>query len=136
MPLHPSTRAAIMAGAGLITIAVMLALVPLFILGNLIRLGWRLSRLARSRRHQVPLAQKNITRATFGGFLLVVTAGAALHGHFPPLVLAAAGSFGALYLVAGALGSQGARFDVISVFWLSIGAAGCVAALLYLKGVI
>jgi hypothetical protein len=96
-----------------------------------------LRNIARLLRHwrAVPLAQKNKTRATFGGFLLALTAGAALYGNFPPLALAAAGGFGMLYLTAGVIGSHGARFDFLSLFWWGIGALGCAAALLHLKGV-
>jgi hypothetical protein len=107
--------------------------IPLLLLGTAAQ-AW-----AKWRR--VPLQQKNHTRATFGGFLLALSIGAVASGvpfRHPGSVwaVAGAGGFGLLYLVVGVLGSRGAAFDSMSVFWWSVGALGCAAALLHFEGII
>jgi hypothetical protein len=93
------------------------------------------------RWRMVPLTQKNMTRATFGGFIVALCIGAAASGipaQYPGGLWALAGiaGLGLLYLCVGVFGSQGARFDVMSVFWWSVGALGCVGALLHFEGMI
>lgn len=116
------------------------ALLPFRVLGTGLRLGRNITYpLARWR--MVPLAQKNMTRATFGGFLLALAIGAAVTGiafQHPAgvSIAAAAAGLGLLYLCVGVFGSQGARFDVMAVFWWGMGALGCAAALLHFEGVI
>lgn len=129
-----------MEGGGLLTMCAMLVLLPLVLLRDLFRLGRGMARLARNRR-AVPLPQKNMTRATFGGFVTALSIGFAATGiplRDPVAAWALAGAvgLGLLYLVAGATGSQGARFDVISVFWWGVAALGLAAALLHLEGMI
>jgi hypothetical protein len=116
-----------------ITLAVLLAGAPIVVLFDLLRL-WRLWRM-------VPLAEKNMTRATAGGFLVTLCIGAAASGipfRYPggEWVLASVASSGLLYLCVGVAGSHGARFDVMSVVWWSVGALGCVAVLLHFEGMI
>lgn len=85
----------------------------------------------------IPLQQKNITRATWGGALLVACAVLAVHG-FPVIgwkVTAGIAALALVYLVVGIHGSQGARFDFMSVFWWAALGLGCVAALLHFEGV-
>lgn len=118
----------------------LMVLLPLALLRRGLRLGLSASRLARNPR-AVPLPQRNMTRATFGGFVVALAVGFAATGipfHNPVTAwaLAGVGGLGLLYLVAGAFGSQSARFDVISVFWWGVGALGCVATLLHLEGII
>jgi hypothetical protein len=129
-----------MEGVGLLTMCAMPVLLLLALLRDLFRLGRGMARLARNRR-AVPLPQKNMTRATFGGFVVALSIGFAATGipFRDPVVtsaLAGVGGLGLLYLVAGATGSQGARVDVISVFWWGVGALGCGAALLHFEGMI
>ena len=90
------------------------------------------------RWRHVPLAQKNHTRAGVGGFLCVLAAGLAAIG-WPPgpnkgYLLGGLISFGLLYLCVGVIGSQGARFDVMSALWWGALGLGC-AALLIFKGI-
>jgi hypothetical protein len=116
------------------------ALLPFRTLGTGLRLGRNITYpLARWR--MLPLAQKNMTRATFGGFLVALALGAAAAGipfQHPggAWAVAGAGSLGLLYLTVGIFGSQGARFDVMSVFWWSALGLGCAAVLLHFEGVI
>jgi hypothetical protein len=129
-----------MEGGGLLTMCGMLVLLPLVLLRDLFRLGRGVGRLARNRR-AVPLPQKNMTRATFGGFVVALSIGFAATGipfrdPVAAWALAGVGGLGLLYLVAGVFGSQGARFDVISVFWWGVGALGCGAALLHFEGMV
>jgi len=126
-------------GVGLLTMCAMPVLL-LALLRDLFRLGRSAARLARNRR-SVPLPQKNMTRATIGGFAVALSIGFAATGipfRYPVATwaLAGVGGLGLLYLVAGACGSRGARIDAISVFWWGVGAFGCVAALLHLEGMI
>ena len=131
-----------MEGGGLLTMFGMLVLLPFALLRGLVLLLWRLGRLVRLRRgQQRPLQQRNMTRATFGGFVVALCIGFAATGipfQYPVAAwaLAGAGGLGLLYLVAGACGSQGARVDAISVFWWGVGGLGLAAVLLHLEGMI
>jgi hypothetical protein len=115
-------------------------LFPFRVLGTGLRLVRGITYpLARWR--MLPLAQKNITRATFGGFLLALAIGAAIAGM--PFqyaagvwVVAGVAGLGLLYLTVGFFGSHGARFDAMSVFWWSALGLGCLAGLLHFEGVI
>jgi hypothetical protein len=123
----------------------------LAILGGLILLPlillWRGLRLALRwwghwrRWRMVPLAQRNMTRATVAAFVLALCIGFAATGvpfrdPIAASALAGVGGVGLLYLAAGVFGSQGARFDVISVVWWGVGALGLMAALLHLEGIL
>jgi len=125
----------------LLTIFVgLLLLLPLALLRRGLRLGLRAWRPWRQWR-AVPLPQRNMTRATFGGFVVALSIGFAATGIpfcYPVAAwaLAGVGGLGLLYLVAGATGSQGARFDFLSLFWWGVGAAVCAAALLHFEGMI
>jgi hypothetical protein len=93
-------------------------------------------RLLRLRRGQRTLQQKNITRATAGAFVLVVCAVLAVNG-FPVVgwqITAGIFVLALLYLVVGIHGSQGERFDAMSVFWWGVLALGCIAALVVMGG--
>jgi heme O synthase-like polyprenyltransferase len=82
------------------------------------------------------LQQRNITRAAAGAFVLVVCAVLAVNG-FPVIGWkVTAGIFGIalLYLVVGIHGSQGERFDAMSVFWWCVLALGCIAVLVVIGG--
>ncbi len=124
----------------LLRMVLRLALLPFRVLGTGLRLGRNITYpLARWR--MMPLAQKNMTRATFGGFLAALAVGAAAAGipfRHPGGVWAVAGvgGLGLLYLAVGVFGSQGARFDFMSVFWWSALGLGCAAVLLHFEGVI
>jgi hypothetical protein len=120
----------------MMTILLCLALLPLAVLLDLLSVGRKLASLAQ-RRRGVPLQQRNITRATCAAFVLVVCAVLAVYG-FPLIGWQATAGIAALallYLVAGILGSQGARFDFINrVFWPAVLALGCVAFLVFIGG--
>lgn len=82
------------------------------------------------------LQQKNITRATAGAVVLVGCVVLAWHG-FPIIgwqVTAAVAAFALLYLLVGICGSQGTRFDVMSVVWPAVLALGCLALLAFIGG--
>ena len=49
------------------------------------------------------------------------------------MILAGAAGLSLLYLVGGALGSRGARFDYFSAFWFGVGGLACVAFLIFGK---
>jgi hypothetical protein len=125
----------------LLTILIgLVVLLPLALLRRALRLGLLVGRQRRQWR-MVPLPQRNMTRATFGGFVVALSIGFAATGipfrdPVAAWALAGVGGLGLLYLVAGVFGSQGARFDVISVFWWGVAALGCVAALLHFEGMI
>jgi hypothetical protein len=92
--------------------------------------------LARLRRGQRTLQQKNITRATVGAFVLVVCAVLAVNG-FPVVgwqITAGIFAIALLYLVVGIHGSQGERFDAMSVFWWCVVVLVCIALLVFIIG--
>jgi hypothetical protein len=102
-------------------------------------IAWEVWLVVRQWR-AVPLAQKSLTRATFGGFLLALCIGAAATGMAARLpggmhTLEGVGAFGLIYLCAGSFGAR-TRFDVMSVFWWSALALGCVAGMAWYEGMI
>ena len=120
---------------GIFAIAALLIVLPLALLRDLFRLGRGAARLARVRRNNVPLPQRNKTRATGGAFVLVACAILAAHG-FPVIgwqATAIIAAFALLYLVVGIHGSQGARFDFMSAFWWGALALGAAVLLGFLK---
>jgi hypothetical protein len=126
-----------MAGAGILFVVVgLLVLLPLALLRDIFRLGRGAARLARMRRNNVPLPQKNKTRATGGAFVLVACAVLAFHG-FPVIgwqATAIIAAFALLYLVVGIHGSQGATFDFMSAFWWGVLAIAGVVAFVHFQG--
>lgn len=109
-------------------------LAPIHGILRLLGLPLRLLRLRRGR--DAPLQQKNISRAASGAFVLVGCAVLAPHG-FPIVgwqVTAGVAAFALLYLVVGVCGSQGARFDVMSVVWPAVLALSCLALLIFIGG--
>ena len=125
-----------MAGEGIFfLVGAVVVLLPLALLRGLFRVGGGAARLARNRRN-VPLPQKNKTRATAGGFVLVACIVLAAHG-FPVIgwqATAGIATLALLYLVVGIHGSQGATFDFMSAFWWGVLAIGCAAALAFFNG--
>jgi hypothetical protein len=123
---------------GIITaLVVLIALLPALLIALLLDLVtvWRLVGRPAQRWHAVPLHQRNRTRATAGAFVLALCAVIAANG-FPVVgwqVTCTIAAFGLLYFCVGIHGSQGARFDVMSVFWWAVLALGC-GALLAIKG--
>jgi hypothetical protein len=117
-----------MAGEGIIFLVVsVLVFLPLALAMHLFKM-WR-------RWRVVPLENKNMMRATGGAFALALCAALAASG-FPYLGKQITGGVAALallYLVVGILGARGARFDVMSLIWWGVLAAGA-AALLAFKG--
>jgi hypothetical protein len=122
-----------MAGAGLLTILVLLIGVPIAVLGDLVR-AWR-------RWRAVPLVQKSHTRSGVGSFVLVALAIYTVkRGGFSSMpdvelyVVAGVAAFATLWLVVGVAGSQGSlRYDPMSLFWY--GLLGIAAlALLFVQG--
>ena len=82
-----------------------------------------------------------MTRATFGGFVVTLAVGFAATGipfqnPVTAWALAGTGGLGLIYLIAGVVGSQSARLDVISVFWWGFSALGLALALLHFNGMI
>jgi len=63
----------------LLRMVLRLALLPFRVLGTGLRLG-RTITYPLARWRMLPLAQKNMTRATFGGFLVALALGAAVAG--------------------------------------------------------
>jgi hypothetical protein len=124
----------ILFGAPLLLLAIS---IPLILLQAVFRGGPRLFGWV-IRRRNIPLGQRNQTRAGIGAFLLALSAAVAATGlpFVHPIgvwLVAGVAAFGLLYLCVGIHGSQGARFDVISALgWCVIG-LGC-AALLVFKG--
>lgn len=115
-------------------------LLPLALLRRALRLGLSVQRQRRQWR-MAPLPQRNMTRATFGGFVVALAIGFAATGipfrnPVATWALAGIGGLGLLYLAVGVIGSQGAVRDWLSVFWWSVGAFGCLAALLHFEGMI
>jgi hypothetical protein len=93
----------------------------------------RISRTWLRWRH-IPLVQKNHTRAGIGGFLMIAAAGLAVYGSpvcdpYNGWGFAGLAGLGLLYLIVGAVGSQGARFDVMSVIWWGVLGLACAALL-------
>ena len=119
----------------MITVIVLLIAVPFAILFDVLKIA-RMLALWSQRRRAVPLQQRNMKRATAGAFVLVGCATLALHG-FPVggwKVTAGIAALALLYLVVGVRGSQGSRFDVMSVFYWAALVIGCVALLGYIEG--
>jgi hypothetical protein len=93
------------------------------------------------RWKHVPLAQKNQIRAGLGGFLCALAVGLAVVELPQPAerliepirvwLIAGLAGFGALYLVVGVLGSQGARVDFMSLVWWGVLGLGCAALLVF-----
>jgi hypothetical protein len=111
----------------MIEIIMLAALLPFALVSDL--LSWR------RRWKQVPLQDRNITRATVAAFVLVLCGWQAAKG-FPfldPKATCAIAAFAGLYFVVGIAGSRGARVDWMSLFWMAAAAAGC-AAFLLIKG--
>lgn len=122
-----------------------LAVLAVELAAELVVVAWELTpihgilylfRFVQLRRGQRTLQQKNITRATAGAFVLVVCAVLAVNG-FPVIgwqITAGIGAIALLYLVVGIHGSQGERFDVMSVFWWGLLVLGCTALLVFIVG--
>jgi apolipoprotein N-acyltransferase len=120
---------------GIIAITVLLLLLPLALLRDIFRLGRGAARLARIRRNNVPLPQKNKRRATGGAFVLVACIVLAAHG-FPVIgwqITAVLAGFALLYLVVGVHGAHGATFDVMAAFWWGVLALGAAVLLGFVK---
>ena len=113
-----------MAGAGIITLVLVLALLPLALARDVFRL-WRRWRL-------VPLQNKNMMRATGGAFVLALCAALAASGfpYLGPKIMGAIAALALLYVGVGIFGARGARFDVMSLFWSAVVALG-IAALMF-----
>jgi hypothetical protein len=93
-------------------------------------------RLVTMRRGQSSLQQKNVTRATAGAFVLVLCVFLAATG-FPVIgwqVTAGVTALALLYLVVGVVGSQGSRFDAMTVFWWGVLAVIAGVLLLFIEG--
>jgi hypothetical protein len=123
---------------GMITaVVVLIALLPALLIAllvDLLKIG-RLVGRPLQRWRATPLHLRNRTRATAGAFVLALCAVIAANG-FPvvgPELTAGIAACGLLYFCVGIHGSQGARFDVLSVFWRVVLALGC-GALLAIKG--
>jgi len=117
--------------AGLATIAGLLLIgLPIALLTSIVR-GWRHWRA-------VPLVQKNHTRAGVGAFVLIALAlyvlrGGGFSSSTELYCVACGAAFAGLWVVVGITGSQGARYDPMSIFWWSVAGIGSLA-LLSLKG--
>jgi hypothetical protein len=123
-----------MEGAGLITVVVLLVVgliaIPIQLLCGSGR-AWR-------RWRAVAVVQRNHTRAGVAAFVLVALAIYTVKsGGFSSMVelycVAGLAAFAGLWLVVGITGSQGARFDPMSVFWYGVVCLGALALLV--KGV-
>jgi hypothetical protein len=121
---------------GIFAIAALAFVLPFALVRDLFRLGRGVARMAqRSGNNNVPLPQKNKTRATAGAFLLVGCAILAAHG-FPVIgwqATAIIAAFALLYLVVGIHGAQGASFDFMSAFWWGVLALGSAVLLGFVK---
>jgi hypothetical protein len=121
---------------GIFAVVLLLFVLPFALLRDLFRLGRGAVRLARrSGNNNVPLPQKNKTRATGGAFVLVGCVILAAHG-FPVIgwqATAIIAAFGLLYVVVGIHGSQGASFDFMSAFWWGVLALGAAVLLGFVK---
>jgi hypothetical protein len=118
---------------GIFALVLLLAALPFALLRDLFRLGRGIAR--RSGNNNVPLPQKNRTRATGGAFVLVACAVLAAHG-FPVIgwqATAIIAAFALLYVVVGIHGSQGASFDFLSAFWWGVLALGAAVLLGFVK---
>ena len=107
-------------GGGLITIAVLLAMLPVAAAADVLRL------FAAQRAR--PLPQRNLVRASWGGFFLILI-GLIAHTFrltypFNEIALGA-GAVALLYFVVGAFNCRGIQFDIMSVIWLGAGVALC-----------
>jgi hypothetical protein len=123
---------------GIITVLLVVIVLPaallIALLIDLVTV-WRLVARPMQRWRATPLHLRNRSRATFAAFILALCAVIAANG-FPvvgPELTAGIAAFGLLYLCVGIHGSQGARFDVMSIFWRVVLALGC-GALLAIKG--
>jgi hypothetical protein len=121
-----------MEAAGLFSIAALLVLGLLSIPFHLARGAFRMWQNWRV----VPLVQRNHTRAGIGAFGLVALAifaakrGLSSMTEIELYAVAGLAAFAALWLVVGVIGSRGARFDPMSVFWLGVISLGAIALLL------
>jgi hypothetical protein len=119
-----------MAGAGIFFLVFALLALPFALLRDLFRLGRGAARLARNRRN-VPLQQRNMTRATAGIFALVICAILAAHG-FPVIgwkPTAGIAAVALLYLLVGMHGSQ--SVDVMAGIWWAALVIGVVVFLFH-----
>ena len=125
-----------------IWLAMMAVLVGGALIITVLQILWRIGRLwfrwLRVWRH-VPLVQKNHARAGFGAFLMVAAIGLAVYGapvrdpfNGWGFASIAGFGFGFLYLFVGIVGSQGARFDFMTLFYFSV--LGLACAVLLLRG--
>jgi hypothetical protein len=121
-----------MKGGGLFTIAALLVLGLLSIPFHLARAAFRIWRNWRA----VPLVSRNHTRSGVGAFVLVAIpifivkrGGFSSMGEVELACIAGLAAFSALWVCVGVIGSQGARFDPMSVFWLGVICLGAVALL-------
>lgn len=122
-----------MEGAGLLSIAVLLVVGLISIPFSLARAGFRIWRNWRV----VPLVQRNHTRAGVGAFALVALSiyiakrgGFSSMGEVELACIAGLAAFSALWVCVGVIGSRGARFDPMQIFWLGAICLGAVALLL------
>jgi hypothetical protein len=75
-----------------------------------------------------PAPQRNLVRATWGGFAFVLIIAGYVHfrpGYPYNLMLLAAGAVSLLYLVVGAVNSRGVPFDFMSLVWTVAGIGFC-----------
>jgi hypothetical protein len=117
-----------MNGAGLGTIVALLLAAPF-------AAAWDIRQMLIARR-AIPIPQRNLSRATYGAFLLTFAVMLARYLRFdPPLDKAAlvAGAIGAIYLAVGIRYSRGVAFDPMSAIWWGAGAAIC--GWLFLSGI-
>ena len=132
-----------MEGAGLLSIAVLLVVglisIPFSLARGAFGLLWSTHGL-RKRWGSVPLETKSHIRLRTATFVLVVLIGASAFRLIPydkPIEIWCAvclGLFALLNLGAGFIGVRYAarcRHDPLKIFWWSVGAASCVAALVY-----
>lgn len=96
------------------------------------------------RWKRVDLQTKNHIRAGGGGFLCALAVGLAVarlplvDPFIDPIrswLIAGLAAFGLLFLVGGILGRNSGR-DFFSAMWWGLGAAACVALLIFFKGVV
>jgi hypothetical protein len=120
-----------MEAGGLFTALVLVVVGVISIPFNLALAAFRIWRNWRV----VPLQQKMHTRAGVGAFVLVALAiysvkrGVFSMGEVELACIAGLAAFSALWVVVGVIGSQGARFDPMQIFWLGVIGLGAVALL-------
>jgi hypothetical protein len=88
---------------------------------------------ARRSWRAVPLAQKNMTRATGGAFVLVGCTVLAIKGI--PVgdwkITAGIAGLALLYLIVGIRGAHGATYDVMQAFWWAVLTIGGMALMIF-----